>query len=159
MVAAAWTNLRDSPPASACGGIAVRWDEHLQRLRAMLAGAAVEDPLMEVIRGAVVSFNDYGAEATSELRDRMTLITGVPALQGHSMLRYADWCAVIAEFAAGRLGLDPDDLVPQAIANAALGTAMATYRHWILNPSADLLAELDDAFRLLAAGFDTSSRR
>ena len=31
---------------------------------------------------------------------------------------------------------------------------MATYRHWITHPEADLLKGLGEAFRLLAAGFD-----
>lgn len=128
--------------------------EHLEELRAMLAAANDDEPLMDVIRRTVVAFNDYGDEVAPELRDRMTLITGVPALQAHSMLRYADWCSVIAEFAARRLGLTPEDQSPQVIANAALGVAMATYRHWIANPQVDLLAELDTAFALLAAGFD-----
>jgi TetR/AcrR family transcriptional regulator, regulator of mycofactocin system len=61
---------------------------------------------------------------------------------------------VIAEFVAARLGCSVEDHVPQVIANAALGTAMATYRHWITHPEVDLLRELDEAFRLLAAGFD-----
>ena len=38
---------------------------------------------------------------------RVSLITSVPALQGHSMLRYQDWCEVIAEFVASRLGCEP----------------------------------------------------
>jgi TetR/AcrR family transcriptional regulator, regulator of mycofactocin system len=109
---------------------------------------------MDVLRRAVVAFNDYGADELPELRIRMGLITSVPALQGHSMLRYRDWCEVIAEFVAARLGCSVEDHVPQVIANAALGTAMATYRHWITHPEVDLLRELDEAFRLLAAGFD-----
>ncbi|HWF73593.1 MAG TPA: hypothetical protein VG186_09630, partial [Solirubrobacteraceae bacterium] len=76
------------------------------------------------------------------------------ALQGHSMLRYADWCAVIAGFVVTRLGTDPDDHIPQVIASAALGTAMATYRHWIRNEDTNLLVLLDLGFRLLSAGFD-----
>lgn len=130
------------------------FDEHLEGLRDLLASAPADEPLMDVIRRAVVAFNDYGETVMPELRDRMTLITGVPALQGHSMLRYADWCLVIAEFAARRLGLESGDLTPNVIANTALGTAMATYRHWIANPHADLLADMDYAFRLSAAGFN-----
>lgn len=130
------------------------FDEQLDGLRGMFSDAPASEPLMDVIRRAVVAFNDYGDAVIPELRDRMTLITEVPALQGHSMLRYADWCVVIAEFVARRLGLHPQDQVPQVIANAALGTAMATYRHWIANPEADLLAEMDEALRLLAGGFD-----
>jgi mycofactocin system transcriptional regulator len=133
------------------------FSEQLDGLRARLAAAAPDQPLMEVLRRAVVGFNDYGDR--EELRIRMGLITSVPALQGHSMLRYRDWCDVIAEFVAERLGARGDDHLPQVIANAALGTAMATYRHWITHPDADLLAELDAAFRLLGAGFDESLLR
>jgi TetR/AcrR family transcriptional regulator, regulator of mycofactocin system len=130
------------------------FSEHLAGLRERLADAPADQPLMEVLRRAVVAFNDYGAQELPELRIRMSLITSVPALQGHSMLRYQDWCDVIAEFVAARLGREPDDQLPQVIANAALGAAMATYRHWIMHPETDLLAGLDEAFRLLAAGFD-----
>jgi mycofactocin system transcriptional regulator len=128
------------------------FSEQLEGLRARLAAAEPDEPLMEVLRRAVVAFNDYGDQ--DELRIRMSLITSVPALQGHSMLRYRDWCDVVAEFVAARLGGRVDDHVPQVIANAALGTAMATYRHWITHPDVDLLTELDEAFGLLAAGFD-----
>lgn len=130
------------------------FDEQLQALRARLADADPTRPMMEVLREAVVAFNDYGEAVLPELRDRMTLITCVPALQAHSMLRYADWCAVIAEFVARRLSLEADHQIPQVIASAALGTAMATYRCWVIDPRLDLLAALDEAFRLLAAGFD-----
>lgn len=135
------------------------FDVHLEGLRARFAAADPDEPLMQVVRRAVVAFNDYGETELPELRSRMTLITGVPALQGHAMLRYADWCAVLAEFAAARLGTDPDAHLPQVIANAALGTAMATYRHWIANPETDLLAALDRAFALLAEGFDGALSR
>lgn len=133
------------------------FSEQLEGLRAGLAAAEPDEPLMEVVRRAVVAFNDYADQ--EELRIRMGLITSVPALQGHSMLRYRDWCDVVAEFVAARLGGRADDQLPQVIANAALGTAMATYRHWITHPDADLLAELDEAFRLLAAGFDERQLR
>ena len=129
------------------------WGEfgmHVSRLREQLARADPGVPLMEALRRAVLSFNDYGESELPELRIRMTLISSVPALQAHSMLRYREWSAAVAEFAAGRLGLDPDDHAPQVIADAALGAATATYRHWIRNPGVDLLTELDRAFRLLA---------
>jgi hypothetical protein len=74
------------------------------------------------------------------------------------MVRYAEWCAVIAEFVADRLGLDAEDHAPQVIANASLGVSMAAYQHWIRHPAgSDLLAELDRGFRWLAAGFDVAA--
>jgi mycofactocin system transcriptional regulator len=126
------------------------FSEHLAGLREELARASPDEPLLDVLRRAILSFNDYGADELPVLRLRMTLITSVPALQGHSMLRYREWCDVVAEFTARRLGRHVDDLLPQVVANACLGVATATYRYWITHPEADLLDELDRAFRLLA---------
>src|SRR5262249_8748054 len=116
-----------------------------------------QQSLMETLRRAIVAFNDYGEEQLPDLRHRMTLITTVPVLQGHSMLRYAEWCDVIAAHVASRLGTDPEDQVPQVIANRCLGTAMASYRYWTRHPQVALLQALDAGLRLLAAGFDGRS--
>ena len=113
---------------------------------------APDEPLHEALARAVVESNRYEDEQLPELRIRMRLITGVPALQAHSTLRYAEWRAVIAEFVAGRLGCEPGDLVPQTVAHAALGTSMAAFLVWVDDPSSDLVANLDEAYRLLGDG-------
>jgi TetR/AcrR family transcriptional regulator, regulator of mycofactocin system len=128
------------------------FDQVLERLRRCLEAASPDEPLHEVLRRAVVESNRYEPDQLPELRIRMRLITGVPALQAHSMLRYAEWRAVIAEFVAARLGHGPDDLVPQAVAHAALGTSMAAFVAWVEHPSSDLVANLDEAYRLLGSG-------
>jgi mycofactocin system transcriptional regulator len=125
----------------------------LDRLRGYLAERPSGEPLMAALSAAVEASNHYEADQLPELRIRMTLITTVPALQAHSMLRYAAWRAVIAEFAAVRLGQQPDDLVPQAIAHAALGASMAAFVHWVDHPEEDLDENLRTAYRLLANGF------
>lgn len=127
------------------------FSEHLERLRAMLASAPQDEPLMDVLRRGVLAFNDYGPDEVPRLRTRMELITRVPALQAHSALRYAEWRGVVAESVAARLGVPVGDLVPQLVAHVALGACMATYGCWI-DRGGDLLAELDRAFRLVAAG-------
>jgi hypothetical protein len=83
----------------------------------------------------------------------MTLITGTPALQAHSALRYAEWRGVVAEWAGERLGVAPDDLWPRVIGYAALGTAMASFERWVASGDEDLLDLLDAAFTALAVGF------
>ena len=128
------------------------FSEHLERFRAVLAAAPEDEPLFDVVWRGVTAFNDYGPDELPRLRIRMELITGVPALQAHSALRYAAWRSVVAEFVARRLGLAVDDLVPQTVAHVALGTSIATYARWI-SRGGDLLALLDDAFGLVACGF------
>lgn len=130
------------------------FDWVLVRLRELLGAADPEQPLMDALGEAVVASNRYEGGDLAELRIRMTLITSVPSLQAHSMLRYASWRAVVAEFAAGRLGTDADDLAPQAIGHAALGISMAAFQQWVRTPGSDLERLLREAYALLARGFD-----
>ena len=129
------------------------FDWEMERLHTALVEQGESVPLMEALRVGVVESNGYPPEQLPGLRIRMTLITQTPALQAHSALRYAEWRAVVAKWAAARLELAADDLIPQAIAGAALGTAMATFGRWVDHPDEDLGERLDLAFRSLAAGF------
>ena len=129
------------------------FDEQLDALRARLAGAPSGEPLLESIRREVLAFNDYGEGALADLRRRMTLITTVPALQGHAMIRYAAWSDVIASFVAERIGAAPDAFRPQLVASASLGVATTAYRTWIAHPDGPGLLELmDEGFALLKRG-------
>jgi mycofactocin system transcriptional regulator len=130
------------------------FDWVLLRLRDLLARTDPAAPLMEALAEAAVASNRYEPGDLPELRIRMTLITTVPSLQAHSMLRYAEWRDVVAEFAAQRLGTAPGDLVPQAIGHAALGASMAAFEHWVTDPASNLEDNLRRTYALLASGFD-----
>lgn len=133
------------------------FDEVNERLRSHLEECDDSVPLGEALRRAAVLSNRYPAEELPDLRLRMTLITTVPALQAHSMLRYASWRAVVAEWVAERLGLAPGDLVPETISHVALATSMAAFTHWVENPDEGLEECLEGAYGLLAEGFPDGS--
>ena len=128
------------------------FDLVLDRLRADLRAQDESLPVIEAVARAAVSSNRYADGELPELRQRMTLITTVPTLQAHSMLRYADWRAVVAAFVADRRGEAETDLVPQTIAYAALGVSMAAFSAWVRGAS-DLEASLTRAYAELADGF------
>ncbi len=130
------------------------FDAVIVRLRDAFDAEPDDMPLTEALRRAVVASNRYEPEQLLDLRIRMALITTVPALQAHSMLRYAAWRNAVAEMAAPRMGAKPEDLAPQTLGNAALGASMAAFDRWVSNPDEDLEQCLEDAYRLLASGFD-----
>jgi mycofactocin system transcriptional regulator len=132
------------------------FDRVLERLRAALAAHAHE-PMMEALRRAVVESNRHQPEELPALRMRLTLVTRVPALQGHAMIRYAAWRRLVAEFSAARLGCRYDDLLPQTVAHAALGTSISAFTRWVRVANEDLESCLDQAFRALADGFDVEA--
>jgi TetR/AcrR family transcriptional regulator, regulator of mycofactocin system len=127
------------------------FDQVIERLRVHLAEGE-QLPLMEALRRAAVRSNRYPAEQLPSLRQRLTLITTAPSLQANSMLRYAAWRRAVAEWAAGRLRLEPEDLVPETISHAALGASMAAFGRWVSHPDEDLEKLIDEAYGLLAAG-------
>ena len=126
--------------------------EVLARLRADLDAQGEDVAVIDAVAAAAVSSNRYPDEVLPELRLRITLITTVPALQAHSMLRYADWRAVIAEYVARRRGEDPAALVPQTVGFAALGASTAAFSAWAKG-GGDLERCLVTAYAALAAGF------
>jgi TetR/AcrR family transcriptional regulator, regulator of mycofactocin system len=125
----------------------------LDRLRANLAAAPSGEGMMQTLGRAVVESNHYEGAALEDLRLRMTLITRVPALQAHSMVRYAAWREVVCEFIAEQLGQRPDDLLVLMIGQMALGASMAAFERWVAHPEENLDAHLTKAYAHLARGF------
>jgi TetR/AcrR family transcriptional regulator, regulator of mycofactocin system len=129
------------------------FEAELARMRVRRKLTPPEVPLTDAIRQALVDFNRLEPGQVPMHRRRMELILRVPALLAHSTLRFADWRDVIAEFAAERTGQDKDALVPQVIAQAVLGVAIAAYEQWLDHENADLGTLLDSAMRQLGAVF------
>jgi TetR/AcrR family transcriptional regulator, regulator of mycofactocin system len=128
------------------------FDRVLDRLRADLDSQGDDVSVVDAVAAAAVSSNRYPVAQLPELRARMILITTVPALQAHSMLRYAAWRAVVAEYAARRCGVEADCLGPQTLAFAALGTSIAAFSAWA-RAGGDLESRLAAAYGALSTGF------
>ncbi|HVT66659.1 MAG TPA: mycofactocin system transcriptional regulator [Trebonia sp.] len=133
------------------------FEDELERMRVRLKACPPQVPLMDAIRLALIDFNRVDPGQVPLHRRRMELILRVPTLLAHSTLRFTAWREVVAEFAAERTGLRPDDLAPQSIAHAVLGVAVAAYEHWLNDPDSDLGDLLDDAMRQLAAAFGATA--
>ena len=129
------------------------FEQGLHELRDALATADRRRPLLDALREAVLAFNALSPAEEPWHRGRMSLILQVPALQAHSTLRYAAWRAVVAQFAADRLGLAPSDLLPQLVAHSCLGAALTAYEQWLQRPGSNLAALLDEALRALDGGW------
>ena len=125
------------------------FEQGLADLRARLRRSDPEQPLRAALHEAVIAFNVIDPGGVAWHRARMALILRVPALQAHSTLRYAAWRAVVAEFAALRLGAEPDDLLPRLVGHVCLGAALTAYEQWLEDPGSDLSTLLDAALGAL----------
>ena len=130
------------------------FDAEVAELRADLAATPEDVPTMDAVRAAVLRFNTVPPTHQVQHRRRLRLLLEVPELIAHSTLRYAQWRRAVDEFAAARLGQDPEDLLPRTIGHCALGAALASYEQWLRDDDADLSLLLDRAFRALSVGFE-----
>lgn len=140
---------------------AVLWNEfdsEVEAIRATLAAAEADLPVMQAIRLAVLATNDYSAEDVPELRMRMRLIATVPELAASAAVRYDAWERTIGDFVAERTGWPPGSLYPLAVGRATLAVSRAAYDRWAARATegradADLTVYLDVALAALAVGF------
>jgi len=122
-----------------------QFDRTLNDFRRILDTTPDGLPLWEAVHRGVVRFNEFPGDARPGHRERMTLILGTSELQAHSALRYAEWRAVIASYAAARLGLAPTDLVPTTVGHVSLALALAAYEAWLRDPGRPLAGLVDEA--------------
>jgi mycofactocin system transcriptional regulator len=129
------------------------FETEVEVIRAALASVPRDVPMMDAIRGSVVSANHYRADDIPELRMRMNLFATVPALAASAAEHYEAWERAISEFAAARLGHPADSLYALAIGRATLATCRAAYDRWAVRADNDLTVYLDAALAALAGGF------
>ncbi len=132
------------------------FDAHLARFQAHFDAVPPAVPMVTALRDCILAFNDFSGEELPWLRQRMTLLLRVAALQAHSVLRYAAWCDIVANFVARRTGRSPATLLPQVVARCALGTAIAAYERWLEDDGTPLRAVLDSALCLWLRSADDS---
>jgi mycofactocin system transcriptional regulator len=125
------------------------FEREVERLRTTLEAVPANVPMITALRHAVVEFNRVPPEETEHHRARLRLILGEPDLIARSMVKFAGWRQVIAEFAGRRLGRDPTGLLPQVVGECALGASVAAYRRWFVDEGAELSDLMDEAFRVL----------
>lgn len=115
------------------------------------AAAPDDRPMFEVIADAVARFNRLHTDGPVAHRERMELILHTPALRANSALRHADWIAVVARYAARRMGAPPADMGPQLAAHIAHGASNVAYEQWLRDRSSDLFDLIHRAFRMVEA--------
>ncbi|MGO2113013.1 MAG: mycofactocin system transcriptional regulator [Pseudoclavibacter sp.] len=132
------------------------WGDFSALLDAMRENlAAIDDdvPVAIALRRAIVDFNRFPESDLPAHRRRMRVLLGSQTLVAHSSLRYADWRRVVSDFAAERLGLDPDAVLPNVIGRVCLAVSLASYEQWLDDEGADLPTLIDSGFAGLGEVF------
>jgi TetR/AcrR family transcriptional regulator, regulator of mycofactocin system len=121
------------------------FDQTLVAFRATLEAMPADLPVHEAVHQGVLAFNRFPPAVAPSHRERMRLILTTPELQAHSVHQYAAWRAVISDYVAARLDLDPTDLLPQAVGQVSLALAVTAYEAWLADSSTELETLVDAA--------------
>jgi len=126
-----------------------QFDLTLRHFKTLLDEMPEDLPLHVAVHRGVLQFNEFPEGAQPPHRERMRLILRTPALEAHSVHRYAEWRAVIADFVARRLALTSNDLLPQTVGRVSLALALTAYDRWLDRPESSLQQLLDEAMASL----------
>ena len=140
--------------------VAVLWhafDTEIDAIRAGLAEAPPELPIIAAVRHGVLAANRRSSMDLAELRVRITLLRAVPELMASATRHYEAWARVVADFVAQRTGQPTESLYPLAIGRATLAICRTAYDQWATRADSDLATYLDLALRGLEAGFADSA--
>ncbi len=120
-----------------------------QRFAVALAARPAAEDLMTAMCEASATFAVDLDRPTHE-QARAVIIESSERLVATNLRHVEDWCAVAAEFAAGRLGTKPDDLLPQLVGRCAV-VAMTIARRRQRGATADEIAgEIRACFAIIA---------
>jgi len=125
------------------------FDTQLESFACWFERCPADLPVVDAIAAGVIEFNSFDAAATASLRNRMMVILSSPSLQAYSTLRYRAWREVVSRFAAQRLGVADDALIPRTLGHLALGAALASYEQWLADEDSELLPLLREALAVL----------
>lgn len=103
-------------------------DESFVRLRGQLALTDPDIPVIAAIQSAIIA--TFTVEDVGWQRERLRLIATTPELQSAQSVALRQWRDDIAAFAASRLGLAADDLVPVALGAAVQSATLAGLTWW-----------------------------
>ena len=126
-----------------------QFDQTLTRFEAILDAMPADLPLAEAVHRGVCEFNQFAPDADPPHIQRMRLVLETPALQAHSVLRYAAWRKVVADYVARRLDLEPDDPFPALIGHLSLSLSLAAYDEWLKDPASSLTELLTNHLQML----------
>ncbi len=126
-----------------------QFDRTLESFRQILRTQPQDLPTHEIVQRGVLTFNEHDDADDPPHRERMRLILETPALQAHSVLRYAEWRAVIADYVAERHGVQPTDTLPRTVGSVSLALAISAYEGWLADPASDLAELLDQTMASL----------
>ena len=130
------------------------FDGSLLTMRLLLEQYARELPLREALRKAVIDFNRVPDSELETHRQRMRMILGVPGLQAHSTLKYADWRKEIVDFLREQGIGSKSPWYPDLIGHLCLAASLSAYENWLESEGSDLSTLLDQAYSMLIVGLN-----
>jgi AcrR family transcriptional regulator len=98
------------------------------------------------------TFDGAPAGQIEQWRELNKLTTSVPELRARALDEWMRSVGMIAELMAKRLGRDPGDLAVRTLAGAVSGVGISVMITALDDPSADVIALMDEALAMLEAG-------
>lgn len=121
-----------------------------RRFAAVLAGRPDDEPLLESLRAAVHDLTEAFSGDPDDDRRRLALIRSSVTLRAHNLQHTDVLSQIVADYAAGRLAIDPAAPLPRLLAGCTIAALRTARERSLEQPTLDPHAEIDRCFDLVA---------
>jgi AcrR family transcriptional regulator len=134
--------------------------ERLRRFEEALGNRPPDEDVLDSIRAAVHELGESFLARPALERARQQLLENSNVLRAHGLRHSDEWARLIARHTATRLGIPPDDPLPELLGACTVAVLRAA-RKRAEGPKTNLRREIDRGFELVAhlADATTTARR
>jgi AcrR family transcriptional regulator len=133
-------------------------EERHERFRAALENRPVDEPLLDSLRVVVHDMTSRIVKQAELERRRQHLLRTESTLSAIRLAMTAQWQQTLADHAARRLRIHPNEPLAVLIGACTSATMRTALDHWLDSPTPDCSAVVDQCFDLLA-DLDTATSR
>ncbi|MGW0036368.1 acyl-CoA-like ligand-binding transcription factor [Gordonia sp. NPDC003376] len=127
----------------------VESDAEIVVFRETMRAAPDGADIWQAITEAIATSLDHGRAEETWARHRAELILREPAVQAQAGVIYAQWQTSIAEFAAGRMGIEESSAPVVAIAYAGVAASRGAHELWLSQTELSLGESISRMFELM----------
>lgn len=124
--------------------------ERRARFAAFLADRPIDEPLLDSLRAAMHALTAEFLHDPVEHRRRLAVIRSSPALRVQNLHHSDLLSGIVADHAATRLAVGPDDPLPRLLAACTIAAWRTAHERTLDAPARDPHAEIDRCFGLLS---------
>lgn len=126
-----------------------KFDQFARRTLDLIAQRPAREPALEALESALTQASEFYNQQPEQTLAILKLTDETPALHAQQLLQQQHWKGWFASALRSRTRATPRSLLPELAASIAIEAMAIAVRRWLVEPRADLNAQISASFSAL----------